>query len=79
MKSTNQRYDLETLPAQRILMNFLRWKVFRFGNFGSGPGIVWLVSIWLRHRFGRAMATLKIKHKKWFDRMISLLSKVRGR
>ena len=64
MKATRQDFDIAPLPASRIMSNFLRWKFMPFGDLGRGPGIVWLLSIWFRHQFGRQIIVLKFKHKK---------------
>ncbi len=77
MKTTDTNHDFAGLPTSRVFSNFLRWKVIPFGFLEQGPGIVWLISIWLRHKFGRRLAWFQIKHKKQYDRVIFVLGRVR--
>ena len=62
MKVTDKNYDLEAAGSTRVMTNFLRWKIFPFGNIKEGPGIVWLFSIWFRHKFGRLIAGYRIRN-----------------
>lgn len=78
MKTTQKDYDYTPLPARRIFTNFLRWKAMPFGYIERGPGIVWLITIWLRHRLGFQLATLKLKHTKQFDRAVFILDRIKG-
>ncbi|HBE93708.1 MAG TPA: hypothetical protein DDW55_14780 [Gammaproteobacteria bacterium] len=61
MKTTDKNYDFQGMSSQRIFINFLRWKLFPFGDIGGGPGIVWLFSIWFRHKFGKVIAGYRIR------------------
>ena len=77
MKTTDQNFDYSGLPASRVMSNFIRWKVMPFGFLDSGPGVVWLITIWARHRFGYRVAWFQIKHKKQYDRAVFLLQRLR--
>ena len=61
MKVTDKNYDISGTDSGRVLSNFLRWKIFPFGNIEEGPGIVWLLTICFRHRFGRLIAGYRIR------------------
>jgi len=76
MKTTRPDYDYTPLPASRVFKNFMRYKLMPFGNIDQGPGIVWLLAIWFRHRLGLQIGTLKIKHKKQFDRLLFIRHKL---
>ena len=78
MSTTQKDYDYAPLPSRRVMANFLRWKIMPFGFIERGPGIVWLISIWLRHRFGAQLAHFRIRHKKQYDRMIFIRHKLLG-
>lgn len=47
--------------SNRVIANFIRWKIVPFGDFKEGPGIVWLLSIWFRHKFGKVIAGYRIR------------------
>ena len=77
MKPTDSNYDFAGLNSRRVLTNFLRWKVMPFGFLGKGPGVVWLLNIALRHGFGKAIATVQIKHEKPLANMRRWLNTLR--
>ena len=61
MKVTDKNFDLAAADSTRMIANFVRWKAMPFGNFSDGPGVVWLFSVWFRHKFGRMIAGYKIR------------------
>jgi hypothetical protein len=61
MKVTDRNYELAGAESMRVIVNFFRWKIMPFGNISDGPGVVWLFSIWFRHKFGRMIASYKIR------------------
>lgn len=75
--TTRKDYDFTGLPAKRVFANFLRWKVMSFGHLAGGPGLLWLATIWLRHRFGYWLAWFKIKHHKLFNRFVGVLGRIK--
>jgi len=68
MKTTDRNYDLQGLGNGRVFANFMRWKLLPFGDIGDGPGVVWLLSIGFRHRFGRMIAGYRIRRAARRDR-----------
>ncbi len=77
MKTTNKQYDYTGLSSSRIVANFLRWKALPFGFLEKGPGVVWLLTIMVRHRFGRLLATLQIKHPEKVAKLHALVRKIK--
>lgn len=64
MRVRDDNFEMNGMKSGRTLKDFLFWKLLPAGNLAEGPGIVWLVAVMLRHRFGRRLAEYRIKRQE---------------
>lgn len=57
---TTRNYDLAGNPIGRVLRRELIFRLIPIGNFGGGPNLIFLLRLWVLHKFGRILYRLAL-------------------